>query len=87
MLVKTGHAITSKTEVPPEQLEELWTAVTALGLLAKLTMDRDHLRDLKDLGKLLSLKTLSVSKNKLRTRLGTTLQHSKKDRRCLLNWN
>ena len=52
-------------EVAAEQLEELWTAVTSLGLLEKLTMDRDHLRDLKDLGKLLSLKTLSLAYNKI----------------------
>ena len=51
--------------VPPEALEALWAAVSSLNTLEKLTMDRDHLRDLKDLGKLLSLKTLSLANNKL----------------------
>ena len=56
-----------QVEVVPEQLEELWAACTTLGSIEKLTMDRDYMRNLKDLGKLLSLKNLSMSKNRLTT--------------------
>ena len=54
-------------ELPAEQLESLWLAVSTLGYLDKLSIDRDHLRDLPHLGKLLSLKHLSVANNKLTT--------------------
>ena len=52
-------------ELPAEQLESLWLAVSTLGYLDKLSIDRDHLRDLPHLGKLLSLKHLSAANNKL----------------------
>ena len=52
-------------ELPAEQLEALWLAVSTLGYLDKLSIDRDHLRDLPNLGKLLSLKHLSAANNKL----------------------
>ena len=52
-------------ELPAEQLEALWLAVSTLGYLDKLSIDRDHLRDLPHLGKLLSLKHLSAANNKL----------------------
>ena len=52
-------------ELPAEQLEALWLAVSTLGYLDKLSIDRDHLRDLPNVGKLLSLKHLSAANNKL----------------------
>jgi Leucine-rich repeat (LRR) protein/GTPase SAR1 family protein len=51
--------------IPADQVEALWAAVTTLSSIEKLTMDRDYLSDLKDIGKMLSLKTLSLSNNKL----------------------
>ena len=56
---------TMLVNVPAEHLEGLWQAVTQLASLEKLTMDRDHLREVRDIGKLLSLKTLSLANNKL----------------------
>ena len=58
--------MTSGKIVPPEQLVALWSAITTTCMtLEKLTMDRDHLRDLSGIGKLLSLKTLSIANNKV----------------------
>ena len=63
---KKAAMMSSNLNVPPEQLETLWSAATQqLGSLEKLTMDRNHLRSVKDIGKLLSLKTLSLAQNKL----------------------
>ena len=55
----------SLEELDPKEMEEMWAAVSELGWLEKLTMDRDHLTELPSLGKLLGLKTLSLSNNKL----------------------
>ena len=62
----------AEKEVVSEQLEQLWAAVMKLGSLEKLTMDRDHLLDLRPdrdtistLGQLINLKTLSLANNRL----------------------
>jgi len=61
-------AVTSTSpDFPPEQLTALWSAVTKLSSLEKLTMDRDHLEEISTLGTLAALKTLSLSNNKLAT--------------------
>ena len=54
-------------DYPPSQLAALWTAVTKLSSLEKLTMDRDHLEEISTLGTLTAIKTLSLSNNKLYT--------------------
>ena len=61
-----GVATAAKlVEFPPEQLTELWAAVSQLSALEKLTMDKDFLRDLSSIGRLLSMKFFSASNNKL----------------------
>lgn len=62
---KNAAYAASAAVVPPDQVESLWAAVTTLNSLDKLTMDRDYLADLKDVGKLLSMKSLSLANNKL----------------------
>jgi len=62
-----GKAVVAarQAEYPPEQLVALWAAVSQLSSLEKLTMDKDQLKELDSLGRLLSLKNFSVSNNKL----------------------
>ena len=62
---KVEKKVASSTEIPPERLAEMWYAITELVWLEKLTLDRDHLSELPYVGKLLNLKSLSISNNKL----------------------
>jgi len=55
----------ARADIPPAELEAMWSAISELTWLEKLTLDRDHLSALPNVGKLVALKTLSVSNNKL----------------------
>ena len=57
----------NQADFPPEQLSALWSALTRLSSLEKLSVDRDHLLELTTLGTLTAMKTLSLANNKLTT--------------------
>jgi Leucine-rich repeat (LRR) protein len=64
---KWGGAVSAAKEmdVPPHELEQMWSAISDLPWLDKLTLDKDLLTALPMVGKIIGLKHLSAANNKL----------------------
>ena len=66
---KWGGVVSAAKEmdVPPHELEQMWSAISDLPWLDKLTLDKDLLTALPMVGKMIGLKHLSAASNKLST--------------------